>query len=302
MTRGTLVGSLLFVAAAAGVALTQPRLARIVHTAGDREDVYALPPPTQLRVATLGWDAAAVDLLWTTLLVQYGSHWQERREFTDGVRYAQDILAIEPTYEPLYRIVDTLLVYRPLQGTARDARDARAILEQGTRERPYDASLWRRYGEFLAYLAPSFLTDPDEQKSWRKDGAIAMEHALELGGDPDAVLGAAGVLSDIGERDAVLRFLERAYAMTEHPSMTDIHERIGKKLAQLRGQMLDDRADALMRTLGERWQREMPAVSRDDYLLLGPAVDTARCAGLAGADDPACARELPQSAPSPTSP
>ncbi len=302
MTRGTLVGSLLFLAAAAGVALTQPRLARIVHGAGDREDVYALPPPTQLRAATLGWDAAAVDLLWTTLLVQYGSHWQERREFTDGVRYAQDILAIEPTYEPLYRIVDTLLVYRPLQGTARDARDARAILEQGTRERPYDASLWRRYGEFLAYLAPSFLTDPDEQKAWRKDGAIAMEHALELGGDPDSVLGAAGVLSDIGERDAVLRFLERAYAMTEHPSMTDIHERIGKKLAELRGQMLDDRADALVRALGERWQRELPAVSRDDYLLLGPAVDTARCAGLAGADDPACARELPQLSPSPTSP
>lgn len=302
MTRGTLVGTLLFFAAAAGVALTQPRLARIAHTAGDREDVYALPPPTQLRAATLGWDAAAVDLLWTTLLVQYGSHWQEHREFTDGVRYAEDILAIEPTYEPLYRIVDTLLVYRPLQGTARDARDARAILERGTRERPYDASLWRRYGEFLAYLAPSFLSDPEEQKAWRKDGAAAMEHALELGGDPDALLGAAGVLSDVGERDAVLRFLERAYAMTEHPSMTAIHERIGKKLAALLGQMGDDRADALMRAIGERWQREMPAVSRDDYLLLGPAVDTARCAGLAGADDPACAREMPEPAPPPTSP
>lgn len=237
MTRGTLAGSLLFLAAAAGVALTQPGLAHAAHKAGDREDVYALPPPAQLHAMTLGWDAAAVDLLWTSLLVQYGSHWQDRREFTDGVRYADDILAIEPTYEPLYRIIDTMLVFRPLQGTAQDARDARAILEQGTRARPHDANLWRRYGEFLAYLAPTFLTDPEEQKAWRKEGAIALEHAVELGGDPDSILGAAGVLSDVGERVAVLRFLERAYAMTEHPSMTDIHERIGEKLAELRAQM-----------------------------------------------------------------
>jgi len=301
VTRGTLAGALLFLAAAGGVALLQPRLAHIAHTAGDREDVYALPPPTQLRAATLGWDAAAVDLLWATLLVQYGAHWQEHHEFTDGVRYAEDILALEPTYEPLYRIVDTLLVYRPLQGTVRDARDARSILERGTRERPWDAKLWLTYGEFLAYLAPSFLTDPEEQRAWRKDGAAAMVHAVELGADANSAVAAAGLMSDAGEKQAVLRFLERAYAMTEHPSMASIHESIGQKLAELLGQMQDDQTGAQMRVIGERWQREMPSVSRDDYLLLGPAVDTARCAGLAGADDPACARELPEAPPT-TSP
>jgi hypothetical protein len=301
VTRGTLAGTLLFLAAAGGVALTQPRLARIAHTAGDREDAYALPPAEQLRAATLGWDAAAVDLLWTTLLVQYGTHWQERRDFTDGVRYAEDILAIEPTFEPLYRIIDTLLVYRPLQGTVRDARDARAILERGTRERPTDARLWLAYGDFLAYLAPSFVTDPEEQRAWRKDGAAAMVHAVELGADAKSAVSAAGVMGDVGEKQAALRFLERAYAMTEHPSMAAIHEGIGQRLVALLGQMEDDQAGALMRVLGDRWQREMPAVTLDDYLLVGPVVDTARCAGLAGADDPACARELPQ-APPPTSP
>jgi hypothetical protein len=297
VTRGTLAGALLFLAAAGGVALTQPRLARIAHTAGDREDVYALPPAEQLRAATLGWDAAAVDLLWTTLLVQYGSHWQDHREFTDGVRYADDILAIEPTFEPLYLIADTLLVYRPLQGTARDARDARAILERGTRERPSDARLWLAYGDFLAYLAPSFLTDPQEQRAWRKEGAEAMVHAVELGADANSALAAVGVMGNVGEKQAALRFLERAYAMTEHPSMASIHENIGRRLADLVGQMQEDEVGALMRVIGDRWQREMPSVNRDDYLLLGPVVDTARCAGLAGADDPACSRELPEAPP-----
>lgn len=294
MTRGTVVGSLLFLAAAGGVALTQPRLARIAHAAGDREDVYALPPPEQLRAATLGWDAAAVDLLWATLLVQYGSHWQEHHEFTDGARYADAIVALEPTYAPLYRYIDTILVYRPLRGTASDARAARAILERGTRERPFDAALWREYGEFLAFIAPSFLTDPAEQRAWRETGASAMEHAVELGSDVQSALAAAGVMSDEGQRDAVLRFLEKAYALTADPSMAAVHEQIGRQLAALRGQALDEQADAVVHAVDDRWQRELPAVSRDEYLLLGPAVDTARCAGVAGADDGACARELPE--------
>lgn len=299
--RGTLAGTLVFLAAAGGVALTQPRLARIAHTAGDREDVYALPPPAQLRAATLGWDAAAVDLLWATMLVQYGSHWQDHREFTDGVRYAEDILAIEPTYEPLYRYIDALLIYRPLQGTASDARAARAIFERGTRERPFDGRLWRDYGQFLAFVAPSLLTEPAEQKAWRETGASAMVHAAELGGDVETALAAAGVMSKAGQRDAQVRFLKKAYALTADPSMAPQHEQIGRQLAALLGQELDDQADVVARAIHERWQRDMPAVSRDDYLLLGPAVDTARCAGLAGADDPACAREMPE-APPPTSP
>jgi hypothetical protein len=299
--RGTLAGALIFLAAASGVALSQPLLARIAHTAGEREDVYALPPPTQLRAATLGWDAAAVDLLWATLLVQYGGHWQEHREFTDGVRYAEDIVALEPTYEPLYRYIDAILIYRPLQATASDARAARAIFERGTRERPSDTRLWRDYGEFLAFVAPSFLTEPAEQKAWRETGASAMVHAAELGGDVDTALAAAGVMSRAGQRDAQVRFLKKAYALTADPSMAPQHEQVGRQLAALLGQELDAQADAVVRAIHERWQREMPAVSRDDYLLLGPAVDTARCAGLAGADDPSCARELAETPP-PTSP
>lgn len=301
MTRDTLVGLLLFSAAAVGVALTQPRLARIAHAAGDREDVYALPPPEQLHAATLGWDAAAVDLLWAKMLVQYGTHWQEHHDFTDGERYAQDILALEPTYAPLYRYIDTMLVYRPLQGTASDARAARAILERGTRERPFDATLWREYGEFLAFIAPSFLTDAAEVKAWREAGATAMEHAVELGADVESALSAAGVMSDAGQREAQLRFLSKAYVLTADPSMAAIHERIRRHLAALQGQALDEQADAVAHAIDERWEHEMPAVSRDDYLLIGPAVDPSRCAGLTGADDPACARELPEQAPA-TSP
>jgi hypothetical protein len=279
----------LLVASAAGVARLQPRLAATAHQIKEGADVYALPPPAQLHTATLGWEAAAVDQLWAQLLVAYGTHWSEHRDFTDTPSYADAILELEPTYAPLYRHIGTMLAYRPLQGTDADVRRARAYLERGTRERPDDADLWIEYGEFIAFMAPSFLHDQAESGRWRKDGAEAIGHAVELGAEAERALTAATVLGKAGATQEAVRYLERAYAFTEHPSMSAIHEAIGRRLAELEDTELLEAADAAARAVDDRWQREMPFVSRDRYLLLGPVVDPARCAGLPGADDAACA-------------
>jgi hypothetical protein len=277
------------VAAAAGVAWLQPALAGTVHQVKERDDVVAFPPPVELHVAVLGWDAAAVDLLWADLLVQYGLHFSEHREFTQIPRYVDAILELEPTYQPMYKTVDTLLAYRPLQGTESDVRLARAYLERGTRECPDNANVWLWYGEFIAFLAPSFLSEA-EGNAWRKDGAIALERAAELGAPPDRALSAAGMLTRAGETHEAVRFLERAYAFTEHPAMREVHAAIGERLEALSAVTRRDAADAVARVIDDRWSREMPGISRSEYLLLGPISDATRCAGLDGANDLACAR------------
>jgi hypothetical protein len=228
---------LVFLAAAAGVAWLQPPLARAAHKAGERDDVYSLPPPGQLHAATLGYDAAAVDGIWAKLLVEYGTHWAEHREFEDTGRYADAILEIEPNYRPLYRYIDTMMVYRPMQGTIADARAARRYLQMGTREFPDDAALWLEYGQFVAYGGNTFLTDPAEQEAWRKEGAVAMEHAVELGAAPERALTAATLLSKGGQIAGALNQLERAYAFTEHPSMVEVHDAIGRRIEMLRQQL-----------------------------------------------------------------
>jgi hypothetical protein len=281
---------MLFMVAVAGIARTQPRLAMAAHTVKERDDVYALPPPAHLRAAVLGWDAAAVDLIWAKLLVDYGTHWSEHREFRVVPQYADAILALEPTHAAFYRYVDTMLVYRPLQGTEQDARLARAYLERGTRELPQDSSVWMELGQFEAFIGPSFLRDDREREAWRKDGAAAIEHAVELGGDADRALTAAALLTQAGANAEAIRYLERAYAFTEHPSMLDIHEAIGRKLAALEAIAQRDRADTVLHAIDTKWQSEMPFVSRDHYLLMGPGADPARCAGAAASGDKACSR------------
>jgi predicted Zn-dependent protease len=281
----------LLVLALAGIAATQPWLARTAHAVKERDDLVTLPPPAELRVATLGWDAAAVDLLWAKLLVEYGVHWSEHREFTKVPDYADAILALEPTYRPLYRIIDTLLAYRPLQGTEDDVVRARAYLERGTRERPDDAKVWMQYGQFMAFIAPSFLHDTATQDAWRQTGAEAMAHAVEFGADADRALSAATILTRQGAREQAIRYLTHIYEQT--PENSDAHEAIGRRLAALAANVQLDEADAVHKAVDAEWQDQLPFVSRDTYLLVGPSIDAARCAGLASRNDGACARDWP---------
>ncbi|HEX3770427.1 MAG TPA: hypothetical protein VHV30_06170 [Polyangiaceae bacterium] len=290
MTRTTGAAVALLVAGAAGVAALQPGLARTVHAVKESGDVVAFPPPDELRVAVLGWDAAAVDLLWAKLLVEYGVHFSERRDFTEIPRYLDAILALEPGNASLYKYVDTMLVYRPMQGTEEDARLARAYLERGTRERPLDPQIWLRYGQFVAFIGPSFLKDKSEVPQWHQDGALAMAHAGELGADQDDTLAAASMLNRAGSTREAIKYLERAYVFTEHPAMHEVHEAIGKRLEALSAVSMRDAADAVAQAIEERREREMPALSHTEYLLLGPAIDPARCAGIAALDDRLCAR------------
>jgi hypothetical protein len=286
-----LVGALLAVSIA-GVARTQPRLAAVAHEVKEREDVYAFPPPSELRASVLGYDAAAVDLLWAKLLVEYGIHWYEQREMHPDP-YIDTILAIEPTYGPAYRFADTLLCYRPLHGTAADARKARALLERGTHERPGDYEVWLEYGQFSLYLGPSFLTGEAEKDAWRREGARALTHVTELGGDPAISLAAASLLSRFGEREATIHALERNYAVSADDP--DRQAQILRKLAGLRASDEEEKSERAMQrtlqTVNGMWRRDWPFLGFDAFLLLGPAPPVARCAGPASADERECARD-----------
>jgi hypothetical protein len=286
-----LVGALLAVSVA-GVARTQPRLAAVAHEVKERDEVYALPPPGELRAMALGYDAAAVDLLWAKLLVEYGIHWFEKREMHPDP-YLDTILAIEPTYGPAYRFADTLLCYRPMHGTADDARKARAILERGTHERPGDYEVWLEYGQFSLYLGPSLLTDDAEKDVWRREGARALTHVAELGGDPSVSLAAANLLSRYGEREATIHALERNYAVSGDDP--DRQAQILRKLAGLRASDEEEKSQRAMQhtlqTVNGMWKHEWPFLTFGAFLLIGPAPPVARCTGLAAADEPDCARD-----------
>jgi len=257
-----------------GIALVQPSLARQAHKISQRDDVFLLPPPAELRVLTLGYRAAAADMLWSKLILEYGLHWQERRPFPEVTRYIDGILALEPDLPILYDFIDTILVYpAPPGGTEEDARTARRYLERGTVERPYDPNVWLHYGQFIAFLAPSFLKDEQEIQRWRVDGANAILRAVELGSDAQRSLAAASILDRAGERKATIAHLERTYAMTDD---LDIREQLRLRLLSMKGTL---EAEKAVGAVDREWRSRYQFLSRGQALLVGPSRSPIACAG-----------------------
>ena len=291
--------TLALVVGAGAVATLRPALASTFGQVKAREDVYVLPPPDELTRATLGYRAAAADMIWAQLLVEYGRHWAEKRPFPDLEKYVDAIIALDPSFPALYRFVDTLLVFRPIQGTESDARKARAYLERGPRERPYDRDVWLQYGQFVAFLAPSFLTSDEEKERWRLEGSEAIVRAAELGAVVDRAISATSVLSRAGRRAAALEYLQRAQALTQDPAqVAEIEARLAKLERELASadqvepperKLQREKRQARAKLVDGRWRRDLPFVSRGEYLLLGPVPAPYGCVGHARYEKPECA-------------
>jgi hypothetical protein len=279
----------LFAVCAAGVAHIEPRLATELHAIKDTDDVYPFPPPVVLRLATLGYVDATTDILWGKLLVENGSHWGEHRPFGDLEHYLEAIHHLDPLYWPLYDYVDSLLCYRPMNGHEPDARLAREYLLEGTKLMPTNPEIWRKYGQFVAFMGPSYLSDAKEKEAWKKEGALALEHAVELGADMQLGLAASTMLdSRLGERQAAVDFLLRAYATADDEAT---RAEIAAKLAMYGASARRDWEEEVVETVRARRRSEYPFLKPDLYLLVGPVPNTDRCAGPASALDKECARD-----------
>jgi hypothetical protein len=71
----------------------------------------------------------------------------------------------------------------------------------------------------------------------------------------------------------------------------DKRAEIAAKLANLQATARSEEVEHAAHVVESLWRKDWPFLSRDEYLLLAPVPDAARCAGPPSADDPACARD-----------
>jgi hypothetical protein len=285
--RGELLAVGLAALCAMGIRAIQPVLAASILKVRLKDDTVAIPPAKELRALTFGYRAAGADLLWASLLVEHGVHSQERRSFPSIRRYLDGIIELEPDHPMVYQFVDTLLVLaKPGEKvTLEDVRDARAYLERGTKERPYDHDVWLHYGQYLAFLAPSFLEKKEDIERWRTDGALAISQAVLLGADADRSLAVGTILNQAGEKKAAIEQLQRAYAIADNP---DTRMQIRLKLQRLEAMPV---AEESVSRVEHEWHVHWPFLSRGATLLIGPARDPALCAGADSETLAACPRD-----------
>lgn len=283
----------LMVASAAAIGQVRPGLFDTVTKIRENSDTYALPPPEQMPVVSLGYRAAVADMIWASLLVTQGLRIGQKRRFEFADRYFDSIFALEPTYRNPYLMVDTILTFVVGKAKPKDAYNTRRLLEQGMRERPNDAQLFLQAGSFMAYLAPSIIPD-EEHAEWRLTGAKLMMRAGELGAADVNLqwhsLASVATLSRAGEKQAAIDFLERIFEVTED---AELRQEIIKQLWALKAEASVDKVRESDQRFDAVWRGQLPFVSRSMLLLLGPPTRVFSCAGPGRFSKAGCLRDWP---------
>lgn len=262
----------------------------------EKHDVYLLPPSQQTLALSLGYRAALADFIFGHVLVSTGVHLSEKRVFEFAAPYLETVNALDPKFRAPYRYADAIITLQAVKVPEDAYRQTRAILLRGTREFPNDQELWAAAGGFLVYLAAPQLQDPKEQADFRQEGTRLLARACELIGStenlPYQCLSAARLLSEAGNQAASQAFLQKLLAMSDDP---ELRARATAGLAQMG-------IKAHARKIEQARRDDLPFVSRDVLVALGPRFDPAACAGKpADVAEHACSTSFRERLPAPGS-
>jgi hypothetical protein len=267
------------------VALVRSPLAEAHHGTKQGRDIYPLAPPEQVVVQSLGYRAAAADLILAHVLVEAGLHLQDKRLFEFAAEYIDTINALDPKFRDGYRFADAIITLQTVKVPKEKYYRARDILRRGTRELPYDQELWSAAGQFLAYLAPAVLDSESEREAWRQEGARFLARACELIGSNENIpyhcYTAATLFSKGGNNEASRALLQKMRLLVDDPDLLEV---IDYKLANLDGE--SGRQEARDRAARfERWWRDdLPSQPRASMAALGPRFDPFACARAPSSD------------------
>ena len=281
--------ALVALAACVAIALVRPGLAARFHELRVTSDVYPFGSPEQVVVQSLGYRSALADAIFAHVLVSYGLHFQEHRRFEFVGDYLDTVTALDPSFREPYRYADTLLVLSPETPRLVDYERARVLMLRGLETNPHDAELWLTTGQYLAYLAPPNLPDENKKREWRIEGAKIMSRACELASRNENIpyncIVAAGLLNQSGEREAAIESLQRLLAVTDDPEIQRLAlGYLSKKLSDRE----KEQAEARRERFRTAWHADLPFVTKDLLLVVGPRFDPAECAGPGGGRREGC--------------
>jgi hypothetical protein len=243
-----------------------------------RDDVYALPPPTQLVTMSLGYRSALADLIFAHVLVSSGIHFQEKRGYEFVGKYIEGVNALDPKFEAPYRMADGLITLQAKPVSVDNYRQARRILERGLAEFPFSQALWASAGQFLAYLGPTGEIKGEELDDWKLAGARALAHSCELVGSndppPQQCIVAAGLLTKSGAAAASRQFIERMLLLNDDPK---VREFMNALLEKSLGADERERVQARREAFKQAWSIDLPFITRGALLTIGPRWEPAAC-------------------------
>ena len=201
-------------------------------------DTYYLPPPSALRLASLGHIEAVADLVWVKAVLYFGEKITARAKQTYLRRYVDTVIQLNPRFRRVYHWAGAVMIYNTRRITNDSVWDSIHYLKKGHERFPRN---WR----ILFSLASNYLyelktTNPVLSDKWRRIGADYLWKAANLGGGPAYLHSlAAKVWSEQGRFEVAHKRLREVYLNTENPKIREsVRRRIEHLLATRADQVL----------------------------------------------------------------
>ena len=244
--------------ALSAVALICQSRANALHDRWPPEaDTFYLPPSRILKLASLGHNELAADLIHSRANVYFGTQLHARLPTKWLAQYLHAAIDLDPLFRRLYLAGSAMLIYNGQRIVPDMVLAANSVLERGRQAFPFDWEIPFQLGFNLLYELP-IDAPPDDPRipGWRQQGVEVLRQAALYEGVPFFIPNlVARMLTKQGSQDLAVRHLEQAYAVaTSEVARTQIRS----KLAQLRGiQVAEDLAEK---------QREFQSMVNGRYL------------------------------------
>lgn len=241
------------------------------------EDIYYVPPPSWLRVFSLGHDEALADLLWMRALVNFGDEVKHMGEVAHALDYAEAIVTLDPYFQKAYSWAGTAGMYKPIERgqqsglTEGEAARAVSFLRRGARQFPDDGEMaWDLGASVLFELVP-MVKDAARQEQLRQEGVAQLQTAARLGGGPAwLALTNATQLQRLGQQEQAIRHLEEMYSVVQDEQ---VRSQIQRELELLRNRSFAEALERTWHAFEERRRREFAYLPQGLFLFLDPEKD-----------------------------
>ena len=218
-----------------------------------------------LRVLCLGHPEMMADLVYLRAIILSSATLlpEQRRDYLR--RHFDAVAALAPDFRAPYLIGGRTALYSGPEITSDDVFLSNHLLEEGARQFPSDWEIAFAIG--CNYLVELKTDDPRRRAEWRLTGAHWVRRAALDGGGPPWLPGlAATVMTEEGQAEAAIRYLEEAYLnAADERTRDEVKHLLAAKRARGLAQLTSAR-DAVV----AGWQRWFPYAPPDFFVLMGP--------------------------------
>ncbi len=241
-------------------------------TAGKRaafppeDDVVYLPRTDALRVGAVGHRELVADLLFLRAILYFSTQLTGARNYEWLDRHLDVITELDPHFHAPYIFGTRATVYNGLTITNEMVMSSTHFAEQGLKAFPNDWEL--AFTEGCNWLFEMKTNDPKEKEAWRRKGGALIRRASLVGGGPVWLSSlAARIMTEEGEADGAIRYLEEQYlAAQDDKTRQELHNLLlAKRAANV------DRLTRARDEFNAAWQRTLPYATADLFVLTGEA-------------------------------